>query len=342
MTETSTTPTPAVPTVALARPTLVTLGMTIFVMVTAELLPTAVLAPMSHGLGVAESLTGQLVAAWALTVVVASLPLTRLCRGMNRRALIVAGLVALALSSFATALAPNYGVVLGARLFGAAAVGLLWSTVNAHVADLVSEDLLGRAVAVVLSGGTLGVVFGTPLARLASDVANWRAAFALLALATLGVSLLVHRVVPGRPRGSAGSAAHHARTRVPRAPMVVLTVLVGLVLVGFYGTFTFITTIGQPAASRLPGGTSSLLLLFGLASAIGVWLAGRVTRTGAALVTTSAVTAAALLALTWASEVAVGLTAIPALGLATGALPPLAQTEILRRAGRCTVTWLPP
>ncbi|MBO0844179.1 MAG: hypothetical protein J2P22_02030, partial [Nocardioides sp.] len=51
------------------------------------------------------------------------------------------------------------------------------------------------------------------------------------------------------------------------------------------------------------------------------------------LVAASAATAAALLALAWASHAAIGLVAITALGLVTGALPPLAQTEILRRAG---------
>ena len=318
---------------ALPWPALLALATATLVMVTAEMLPTAVLAPMSHGLGVSESLTGQLVAAWALTVVIASLPLTHLFRGVDRRTLVVSGLLALVLSSLATAVAPTYGVALGARLFGAAAVGLLWSTANAHVADLVTEQFLGRAVAVVLSGGTLGVVVGTPLARLAADLASWRAAFGMLALATLGVALLVRRAVPGRPRTSTGRPTHDAGQHVSRAPMAILTVLVGLVLVGFYGTYTFITAIGGPAAGLLPGGTSSLLLVFGVASAIGVWIAGRARRTMPALVAASAGTAAALLALVWASEAAVGLLAISALGLVTGALPPLAQTEILSRAG---------
>jgi predicted MFS family arabinose efflux permease len=302
-------------------------------MVTAEMLPTAVLVPMSHGLGVAESLTGQLVAAWALTVVLASLPLTHLTRHVDRRTLIVAGLVALALSSVATALAPAYGMVLVARLAGAAAVGLLWSTANAHVADLVPQQLLGRAVAVVLGGATFGMVVGTPVTRLIADVASWRAAFGMLALVTVGVALVVRGVVPSRSRTAAASTVTGAGTPASLVPTVVLTGLVGLLLIGFYGTYTFITTIGEPAAGLLPGGTSSLLLLFGIAAATGVGIAGRVRRTGAALVAAAGGTAAALLALAWSSHAAAGLAAILALGLVTGALPPLAQTEILRRAG---------
>ena len=150
-------------------------------MVTTEMLPAAVLAPMSTGLGVAEAQIARLVSLWATIVVLASFPLLRLTRGRDGRLVIMIGMLALAVSSGLTAAAPTYGAVIGARLLGAAAVGLLWATVNAYVADLVSDRLLGTAVAVVLGGATLGMVVGTPVARLITDLAGWRTAFAGLA-----------------------------------------------------------------------------------------------------------------------------------------------------------------
>ncbi|UMG94237.1 MFS transporter [Nocardioides sp. TF02-7] len=318
---------------ALPWPALLALGAATLVMVTAEMLPTAVLGPMSEGLGVPDTHTGQLVAVWALTVVLASLPLTRATRRVDRRSLVAAGLVALAGSSLLTAIAPSYAVVVGARLLGAAAVGLLWATANAHVADLVPEELLGRAVAVVLGGATLGMVLGTPVARLVADVSGWRAAFAVLAAAALVVAVLVVALVPRRPRAG-GSGSTTTSGRGPLRPVLAVTGLVGLLLVGYYGAYTFLTRLGEPAADLVPGGMGGLLLLFGLASATGVVLAGRVTGpTGRALVGAAAVTAVALLALTGAEDAVAGLVAILLLGIGSGALPPLAQTEILRRAG---------
>lgn len=329
----STTLAPAQRETRLPLPALVALGAATLVMVTAEMLPTAVLVPMSAGLGVDESLTGQLVASWALTVVVASLPLTRLTRAVDRRTLILVGLVGLAASSLATGLAPSFGVALTARLFGAAAVGLLWATANAHVADLVPERLLGRAVSVVLMGATLGLVVGTPVVRVVADATSWRVALGLVAVAALAVALAVRTLVPRRPR-VAPPRATAARAGVePLVPTLLLTALVGLLLVGFYGTYTFITRLGEPAAALLPGGMGSLLLGFGLASAAGVALAGRAARPGAALVVASGATAVGLLGLVTASHGVLGLVTLVGLGVATGALPPLAQTEILRRAG---------
>lgn len=317
---TTLTPHPTPATDRLPWPVLLTLGGATLVMVTGEMLPTAVLGPMSRGLGVSESAAGLLVSIWAAVVVVASIPLVRLTRGLPRPAVIAGSLVAFALAAAATALAPSYGVVLVARTLGAAAVGLLWSTVNAHVADLVPDRLLGRATSVVLGGATLGMVLGTPVGRLVADLAGWRTSFAVLAGASLVAALLVVRLAPAAHAAPVSRHQDAAAAGSPRA-MVVVTLLVALALVGHYGAYTYIT--------RLAGPPALALLVFGLASAVGVVLAGRVERTALGLVIASVLTAGAVLAVG-----AVGSLALVALwGVASGALPPFAQTLILRLAG---------
>ncbi|HWJ11270.1 MAG TPA: MFS transporter [Nocardioides sp.] len=320
-------------------PALIVLGGATLVMVTGEMLPTAVLAPMSAGLGVTDSAAGLLVSIWAGVVVLASFPLVHLTRRLPRTSVVAGSLVAFGLASALTALAPSYAVVVGARTLGAAAVGLLWSTVNAHVADLVPDRLLGRATAVVLGGATLGMVLGTPVGRFVADLAGWRAAFWVLAVASLVAALLVRLVVPAAAPAGPDEQGDPDQRAVEGGgslrPMVTVTVLVALVLVGHYGAFTFITRLGEPADAALPGGMGSVLLAFGLASAVGVALAGRVTAdTRRALVAATVATAAALLALGGAGQDRwLVLAAVVAWGVVSGALPPLAQTLILRLAG---------
>ncbi|GAA1176018.1 hypothetical protein GCM10009584_16830 [Ornithinimicrobium humiphilum] len=318
----------------LPLPALLALAAATFVMVTAEMLPASVLVPMSAGLGVPEAWTGQLVSAWALTVVVASLPLVRLTRGRDRRLVVVGGLLVLAASSLGTALGPTFGVVLAARLAGACAVGLLWATANAHVADLVPGRLLGRAVAILLAGATAGLVLGTPLARLVADVVGWRWSFALLAAAAVLVAALVLTVVPGRAAEDAAAEDGVATAGRPLAPVLVLFALTGAIMAGHHAAYTFLTRLGETAAGLLPGGMSTLLLGYGLASAVGLLLAGRVASAGRGLVLGAVATVLALLGLAGAERAALGLGAVLLLGAASGAVPPLSQTEILDRAGR--------
>jgi predicted MFS family arabinose efflux permease len=253
---------------------------------------------------------------------------------------IAGGLAVLALSSALTALAPTFQTAVGARVLGAAAVGLLWATTNAHVADLVPDRLLGRAIAVVLGGATLGMVVGTPLARLVADAAGWRAAFwalaALSLLAAAAVRLVVARAAaPGGVTGTAGDpAGTGAVGRKGLGRLLTVTGLVALVLVGHYGAYTYITRLAEAPAQALPGGMSTLLLVFGLASAVGVALAGRLgDRSGPALVVSVAATALAVLGLGADAGPVVGIAVVVAWGIVSGAMPPFAQTLILRLAG---------
>ncbi|WP_425954453.1 MFS transporter [Xylanimonas sp. McL0601] len=321
-------------------PSLLVLAAATFVMVTAEMLPTAVLPQLSAGLGVSEARTGALVSVWAGTVVVASFPLVRATRRVGRRRLVVAALLALAASGALTAVAPGYPVALAARVAGAAAVGVLWATVNAHLADLVPDVLLGRAVSVVLGGATLGMVLGTPLANLVARGIGWRAAFAALAVLALASAALVRLVVadapaPGRSGRTLGDGPGGTLATPSRWPMAALTVTVGVLLVGHYGAYTFVTRLVDAPAGALPGGSSTVLLLFGLASAAGLVAAGRFgARTGGALVVSSGLTAVGLLALpAAATQPVLGLGVVLLWGAASGALPPLAQTAILRLGG---------
>jgi predicted MFS family arabinose efflux permease len=314
-------------------PSLLVLGAATLLMVTTEMLPTAVLTPMSVGLGVPEARTAQLVSLWAAVVVVASFPLVRLTRRFDRRVVISVGMLTLAGSSALTAAAPSYGAAVGGRLAGALAVGLLWATVNAHVADLVSDRLLGPAIAVVLGGATLGMVVGTPVARMVADLAGWRSAFVVVAVVAAVVGILV-RVVVASAVPSRGDPAGRRPTGRLR-PMLLTTVLVGLLLVGHYGAYTFITRLAEAPAQLVPGQVGGLLLAFGLASALGVSIAGRIgNSTALALVAAAGATAAAILGLTLADgNAVVGLAVVLVWGVVSGALPPLAQTQIFRQAG---------
>ena len=82
--------------------------------------------------------------------------------------------------------------------------------------------------------------------------------------------------------------------------MVAVVGLIALLLVGHYGTYTYITRLVEAPASQVPGGIGALLLVFGLASAAGVALAGRFgERTDRALVVSAIGTGAGVAGSAW-------------------------------------------
>lgn len=320
---------------------LLILGAATFTMVTAEMLPAAVLPQMSGGLGVSEAQVGLLVSIWAAAVVIGSFPLVRVTRRFDRRAVIAVALVALAVSTLLTAVAPVYAVAAAARVLGALAVGLLWATTNALTADLVSGRNLSRAVAVVLGGATLGTVIGVPLASVLAQAIGWRAAFIGVAGIALAAALAVRFVTVPAAAERMVAATADERDAGGREPangvglLLTVTLLVALLLVGHYGAFTFITRLVEPTAASVPGGTGTMLFLFGLASAAGIALAGRLgERTRLALVIAAFATGVAVFALSFvAVHPVVGIAVVIAWAVVSGALPALAQTLIMQLAG---------
>lgn len=332
-------------------PSLVVLGAVTFVVVTGEMLPTAVLPYLSSDLGVPHARTGLLVSLWAATVVVTSIPLARLTARWDRRRVVVIALLVFGASSLLTAAAGTFAAALTTRLVGAAAAGLLWATVNAHTAAVVHERLLARATAVVIAGATLGTVLGVPAANLAARAADWRAAFIAVAAASILAAVAVRLVVIASPDDGAATSRPRVRrpTRVARvagpdhaAPagalgaLLVVAGFTGLVLVGHFAVHTFVTTVLTDAARVVPGQMSGVLLLLGAVAASAVVLVGRYgdRRPQALLVAAAALIGVSLAAITTAGShpvVAVGVVVL--WGLSSGALPPLAQTMIMRLAG---------
>ncbi|WP_199423265.1 MFS transporter [Actinotalea solisilvae] len=337
-TDTPTTPratAAAAPAVGLPWPSLLVLGAATFLVVTGEMLPTAVLPQMSADLGVPPARTGLLVSLWAATVVVLSFPLVRLTRRWERRRVIAGALAVFGVASVLTALADSFAAAAAARVLGAATTGLLWAVVNAHTAAVAGERHLARAVAVVLGGATLGTVVGVPAVNVVARVADWRIGFVALGVAAAALAVAIPRVVAPAD-DVVGSPAPDARGARALGPVVAVTALVGLVLVGHFAAFTFVTTLVDGTAAHVPGGVSGVLLLFGVVSALGVALVGRVpdARTAAALAAATSLVAVALLGLTvLGAHPALGLGVVVLWALSTGALPPLAQTTILRLAG---------
>lgn len=318
---------------AMPWPALMTMSLAVFIVVSGEMMPTAVLPELAADLDVSLARAGLLVSAWAATVVVASFPLTRLTSRFDRPAIIAASLIVFAVATLVTAAAPAYGVAMGSRLVAAAATGLLWSTINAHAAALAPEGRVGRATAVVLFGGTLGTVGGIPVGNILADLVGWRLPFGalgVLALATAVVVLVMLRRVPAANDRSPD--ARPAGSRRLLGPVLVVAALGGLVLASHFMAFTFVAEIF--AVSSVP--TPALLVIFGLVGAGGVALVAAFSdryphRVPIAMALTMAVSLAALVDVGRAA--ALDLTIVVAWGLAVGAAGPAIQATLMHRAG---------
>ena len=305
-----------------------------FSIVTAEFVPVGLLATIAREFDVTIGSAGFLVAMPALVAAIAAPSLTLYAAQRDRRSILLALSILLAVSNLVSAVATSWLVLLLARFLLGIAVGGFWAIGASLAGRLVPADSSGRATSIVYAGVSIGIVLGVPVGTAIGQAFDWRMAFAasgivaLIAVAAQWVLLPSLRFDAAlRPRDMLSVALR---------PGVRIVLLVTLVAIGAqYATYTFIEPyLGQ--VTELSGGYVTLaLLLFGGAGVAGSVLGGigadrSIRLTLMVVLATIAVALAGLFAFgdrTWAAMVIMIIW-----GVAFGALPLCLQLWTMREA----------
>jgi predicted MFS family arabinose efflux permease len=250
---------------------LIALALSTFAYVTTETLPIGLLLPIAQDLGSTASAVGLLVTGYGLVVVLTSIPLTHLTRRVSRRLLISGLLGVFVVGTLISAIAPNYATLMGSRILTALSQALFWSIVAPTTAGLFSERVRGRALSVMLSGGSLAAVLGVPAGTWLGQQSGWRVSFA--ALAGLGVITMLATawLLPGG-RAAEGAAAHGKSPDALRYSMLIT--MAALAVTGSFVAFTYVTPFMVDVTGFSAAAIGPLLLVRGLAGVIGVTVGG--------------------------------------------------------------------
>ena len=268
------------------------LGGAAFCFVTGETLPVGLLPQLAAGLRTSVSTTGALVTVYALVVVAVSAPLTRLTRRLPRRSL-MGGLAAIfVLGTLAAAGSPGYPWLVAARVVTALAQAVFWSIVAVVAAGMVPPSRRGRAVAGVFVGSSMALILGVPAATWIGQQAGWRLAFAALsglgAIDVAALSLLLPATALHEEAAARGSQPDRRRYGLTIAATI-------LCVAGSFTAYTYVTEYLTRVSGLPLRAIAPVLLLVGVADAIGVAVTGllidrrpRLTRVGAVAVLSAA------------------------------------------------------
>ena len=253
------------------------LAVATFALVFSEFLPAGLLTPMATGLNISEGLAGQTVTATALTGAAAALLIGLVIGRIDRKAVMLALCVLCVGSNIAAALAPNFAVLLIARLVLGVAIGGFWTLVAAGVARIVSIEAIGRGMSIIFIGVSAATICAPPLGALIADFAGWRAAFALGALAGVAALAVEFLTLPRLPATDPVRIA--TLVEMAGRPMVQIGLLaVVAIAAGHFAGFTYVRPVLE-TVTRLPGpAVAGVLLAFGVANFAGNLAGGRLAR----------------------------------------------------------------
>jgi len=319
-----------------SRTPLVLLSAGVFLAICTEVLPVGLLPEIGRGLGVSPSATGVLVSLYAVLVALTTVPIAAFVERWPRRTVLAVLLGTYTLSNLVFAAAPGYAVAVVARTVGGLAHAGFFAVAVAAAVSLVDAGRSGRAVAVVMVGNALALVFGVPLGTLLGTALGWRWAFVVLAVALAVLAVTVLRVLPAQaPDRTTPRTSVMAGVRQPA--VVVMAVVITLLALGHFTLYTYISPL------LLHDGVSGVrvgaaLFAYGFGGLLGLAAASAVVarRPGEALAVDIVLMGVSLvLAATITSTV--GIVAVVVVwGVAFGAFPTLTQTVMLRAAGDAT------
>jgi predicted MFS family arabinose efflux permease len=161
----------------------------------------AVAFQLESALHVGNTEIGLMVTASSVVGALATIPVGAMTDRRGRVRLLWISAIIWAVAQGASALAPNYLVLLLTRLALGAVTATAGPTVASLTGDFFPPDQRSRIYGFILTGEFVGTGLGVLLAGLASAVAGWRAAFAVLALPSLGLAWALRRKLVEPARG---------------------------------------------------------------------------------------------------------------------------------------------
>nr|WP_040342982.1 MULTISPECIES: MFS transporter [Brenneria] len=312
---------------------LLALSMAAFITILTEALPAGLLPQMSRSLAVSEALVGQTVTCYAIGSLVAAIPLTAVTQSMRRRALLLTAIAGFVAANTITAISASYALTMVARFLAGVSAGLLWALLAGYAARMVPEHQKGRAIAIAMVGTPLALSLGVPAGAFLGALVGWRACFGLMSLLALLLMLWVRIKVPDFPGVAMGKQQSVARVFVIAGIRPVLFVVLSFVL-----AHNILYTYIAPFLARfeMSERTDAALLVFGIASLIGLWITGALIDRHLRALTLASTLLFGLAALALGvsgNAPAMVYAAIAAWGLAFGGAPTLLQMALARTAG---------
>ncbi len=245
----------------------------------------ATLTQISSNMGESIPITGQLITAGSVLMGVGAPIFAALVAKWDRRKLLTFTMLWYAFFHVLCAIAPNFTLLLIARVLSVVTPAIFTPQAAACVGLLATPKERGQAITFVFLGWSISSVFGVPLLSSIGGAldggAGWRYAFALVAVVATGSAVWVWRVLPSGIQIAPLSKAAWMGVFKHR----VLMMTVGVTLLASFGQFvlfSYLTAYYKHVIGASTTQTSMLFFWFGFCGLVGnVVLSRNIDRIGA-------------------------------------------------------------
>lgn len=222
---------------------------------------------------------GFLVSAYTFSAAISGFISTLFIDKFDRKNALLALYAGFIVGTFCCAIAPNYQMLLLARILAGAFGGVIGALVFAIIGDAIPEERRGAATGKVMAAFSAASIAGVPVGLYLASRLNWHAPFYALTFLSMGILVIAYLLLPAmrghltnaintRPIRVIGDIVRNPNLLWALALMVILT-LAGFTIVPFISPY-LVANVGF-SESDLP----FMYLFGGLATVVTSQLAGR-------------------------------------------------------------------
>ncbi|MDR9856920.1 MFS transporter [Paenibacillus sp. VCA1] len=243
------------------------IGMTEFVIM-------GILPNVAEDLNVTISTAGQLITSYALGVAVGAPILAILTHRLPQKLLLCLLMGIFILGNAIAVIAPNYDVLMGARMITALCHGTFFGVGAVIAANLVQPHKRAGAVSIMMAGLTIANIIGVPLGTFVGQHLGWRASFAAIAvmgvIALIGIILFIPRI---RQDQTSSLAKQFKALAQPKLLVMLLACAIGNS--SLFAVFTYIAPLLEQVTGYHERSVTWILVLFGIGVTVGNIVGGK-------------------------------------------------------------------
>ncbi|MBB3110850.1 DHA1 family inner membrane transport protein [Paenibacillus phyllosphaerae] len=243
------------------------IGMTEFVIM--GLLPN-----VAEDLNVSISAAGQLITMYALAVAVGAPILTIATHRVPQKQLLVLLMGLFILGNVISVIAPNYAVLMAARVITALTHGTFFGVGAVIASSLVAPDRKASAVSIMMAGLTIANIIGVPMGTFIGQHMGWRASFGVIAvmgaITLIGILIFIPRLKQAEP-----VSIRQQLTALASGKLMLFLLIAALGNAGLFAVFTYITPLLVGVTGFAEQSVSWILVLFGVGVTFGNIIGGK-------------------------------------------------------------------
>ncbi|HWO77324.1 MAG TPA: MFS transporter [Bacillus sp. (in: firmicutes)] len=254
---------------------LLALAVSAFAIGTTEFISVGLLPLIAEDLQISVTAAGLTVSLYALGVTFGAPILTSLTSTISRKALLLWIMVVFIIGNSIAAAAFSIEILLAARVISAFSHGVFMSIGSTIAADLVPENRRASAISIMFTGLTVATVTGVPFGTFIGQQFGWRTAFLVIVAVGL-IALIANSVlVPSDLRKGNQTTFRDQFKLVTNGRLLLLFIITALGYGGTFVVFTFLSPLLQNITGFKPGTVAMILLLYGIAIAVGNMIGGK-------------------------------------------------------------------